>query len=147
MIAPPSETESSSVVEWRRRLLATQEQLNQALGNGRRSELSLAMRAAAAIIAESQTSAPWPSSTAQRRTMAHADPLIVSSNQRPSDSDCNRAVHSDCHTTRSTRDCSICLEPLVMSVVASPCAHLFHEHCLHRWIGVRATCPLCNTKL
>lgn len=44
--------------------------------------------------------------------------------------------------------CVICRDELGSdSVLATPCKHLFHEHCLREWISTRASCPLCNAQL
>jgi len=42
--------------------------------------------------------------------------------------------------------CCICLEPMLKSEVALtlPCTHIFHEHCIHEWLGRKAFCPLCK---
>jgi hypothetical protein len=45
-----------------------------------------------------------------------------------------------------TEPCCICLESLQRSQVALtlPCGHLFHEGCIHEWLGRRPFCPLCK---
>ncbi|XP_040568706.1 protein TRC8 homolog [Lepeophtheirus salmonis] len=42
--------------------------------------------------------------------------------------------------------CAICLMEMKVARVTS-CDHLFHSHCLQRWIYVENTCPLCKTVL
>ena len=44
--------------------------------------------------------------------------------------------------------CVICLEPLLRKeVYALPCAHLFHEECVVRWLEREMRCPICNYSL
>lgn len=49
------------------------------------------------------------------------------------------APDSDCK-------CPICLEDFVPGNVlrCMDCSHTFHKHCLDRWLGMKATCPICQ---
>ena len=49
----------------------------------------------------------------------------------------------------STESCSICLEQMSKGEVALTllCGHLFHEACIHEWLGRKDTCPLCKTNV
>ena len=42
--------------------------------------------------------------------------------------------------------CCICLDSLVRNEVALalPCGHMFHEACIHQWLGRKPCCPLCK---
>jgi hypothetical protein len=42
--------------------------------------------------------------------------------------------------------CCICLEKLSKgeSALTLSCGHLFHEHCIHEWLGRKEFCPLCK---
>lgn len=42
--------------------------------------------------------------------------------------------------------CSICIETFDLgeNLVRTPCNHVFHEHCLSRWLDSRDTCPVCR---
>jgi hypothetical protein len=42
--------------------------------------------------------------------------------------------------------CSICLEALAKgeTCLTLSCGHLFHEHCIHEWLGRKEWCPLCK---
>ena len=42
--------------------------------------------------------------------------------------------------------CSICLEPLCKGELALTltCGHLYHEGCIHEWLGRKEFCPLCK---
>ena len=42
--------------------------------------------------------------------------------------------------------CSICIESFSLgeNLVRTPCNHVFHEHCLSRWLDTRDTCPVCR---
>ncbi len=45
-------------------------------------------------------------------------------------------------------DCVICQEPLYPNTTMfTPCDHVFHDSCMHEWMVVRRSCPLCNTAL
>jgi hypothetical protein len=49
-------------------------------------------------------------------------------------------------------DCSICLSTLKSSrssemQMHAPCGHIFHTHCLSRWMDVKLECPTCRSKL
>lgn len=45
-------------------------------------------------------------------------------------------------------DCSICLTELSLGTEAirlpNPCSHIYHEHCIMRWLNNSNTCPLCR---
>jgi hypothetical protein len=45
--------------------------------------------------------------------------------------------------------CVICQEDLKKKdkCVELHCNHQFHKHCIKKWICVKESCPLCNTKL
>ena len=45
--------------------------------------------------------------------------------------------------------CCICLESLEQHQIGLtlPCGHLFHENCIHEWLGRKPCCPLCKHKL
>ena len=42
------------------------------------------------------------------------------------------------------RDCAICLEPLASPERALPCAHVFHDGCIGRWLAQHEECPMCR---
>lgn len=47
--------------------------------------------------------------------------------------------------------CAICTESLAAKLAATVCGHVFHEHCLARWLlvvpGRKRACPQCRTDL
>ena len=60
---------------------------------------------------------------------------------------CFTAVHQE--DLAETEPCAVCREPMVSGdlVRRLPCAHLFHASCIARWLCVKATCPLDNSKV
>ncbi|XVF32916.1 hypothetical protein REPUB_Repub17cG0124100 [Reevesia pubescens] len=48
----------------------------------------------------------------------------------------------------STEECMICTEQLSSGtdqvVTSMPCSHLFHGHCLEKWLNMSHQCPLCR---
>lgn len=52
-------------------------------------------------------------------------------------------------TQKSDEPCVICRDDIKVGDVCRrlPCLHLFHRACIDHWIGIKATCPLCNLKL
>ncbi|KAG6577374.1 RING-H2 finger protein ATL8, partial [Cucurbita argyrosperma subsp. sororia] len=46
--------------------------------------------------------------------------------------------------------CAICLEEFEntdLCRVFPNCKHMFHTHCIVRWLGINQTCPVCRTQL
>ena len=42
-------------------------------------------------------------------------------------------------------DCPICQEHIpIHYFTITPCDHVFHSNCLHEWLKIKRTCPLCN---
>jgi hypothetical protein len=41
-------------------------------------------------------------------------------------------------------DCVICMEEKEDQVTALPCAHVFHNDCISRWLLIQHRCPTCN---
>ncbi|KAG6600728.1 putative RING-H2 finger protein ATL19, partial [Cucurbita argyrosperma subsp. sororia] len=47
-------------------------------------------------------------------------------------------------------ECAICLEAFgnrVSCRVFPNCKHMFHTHCIIKWLGINLTCPICRTHL
>ncbi|WCJ41534.1 RING/U-box superfamily protein [Euphorbia peplus] len=40
--------------------------------------------------------------------------------------------------------CSVCLEEVVDIASDMPCAHLFHENCILKWLQTSHVCPVCR---
>ena len=42
--------------------------------------------------------------------------------------------------------CCICLDNLAKGdlALALSCGHVFHEKCIHEWLGRKESCPLCK---
>ncbi|WCJ41533.1 RING/U-box superfamily protein [Euphorbia peplus] len=40
--------------------------------------------------------------------------------------------------------CSVCLEEVVDIASAMPCAHVFHENCILKWLQTSHVCPVCR---
>ncbi|KAL5987752.1 hypothetical protein ACLOJK_035505 [Asimina triloba] len=45
--------------------------------------------------------------------------------------------------------CTICLDEFALgsSIVQMPCSHVFHDHCITRWLQRSHVCPLCRFAL
>lgn len=59
---------------------------------------------------------------------------------------CNLPVASAQATPENSHLCSICIEGLSTGeeFVLTPCQHIFHDHCLSRWLENSRTCPSCR---
>ncbi|EEF29070.1 E3 ubiquitin ligase BIG BROTHER-related [Ricinus communis] len=46
-------------------------------------------------------------------------------------------------------DCAICLEEFggEVKLIKMPCAHIFHENCIFRWLKNQKTCPTCRREV
>lgn len=46
-------------------------------------------------------------------------------------------------------DCHICLEGVeyATTLVALSCSHVYHDHCIHRWLKQKRSCPTCRSDL
>ena len=45
-------------------------------------------------------------------------------------------------------DCVICQESIAPNqIIFTKCNHMFHSGCLHEWLKIRRSCPLCNNSL
>ena len=62
---------------------------------------------------------------------------------------CNLPVASAQATPENSHLCSICIEGLSTGeeFVLTPCQHIFHDHCLSRWLENSRTCPSCRSDL
>ena len=48
----------------------------------------------------------------------------------------------------SGQQCSICMETIMSNdVQCLPCAHVFHRHCISRWLQQSTSCPECRLEL
>jgi hypothetical protein len=69
-------------------------------------------------------------------------PPLLSRESSPSSS--SEGTSSD---PPETEKCAICLQPQDTAVLASPCLHSFCAACLHPWLAINPTCPLCKSPL
>lgn len=46
-----------------------------------------------------------------------------------------------------TEDCPICMSSLSEPIAVTACKHSYHSECLHKWIFVNNTCPLCQNEI
>jgi hypothetical protein len=48
----------------------------------------------------------------------------------------------------SGQQCSICLETIMSNdIQCLPCTHIFHRHCISRWLEQSTSCPECRLEL
>ncbi|KAL2344031.1 hypothetical protein Fmac_005316 [Flemingia macrophylla] len=66
----------------------------------------------------------------------------------------NEAIHSLKACTDSlflkTETCNICMEKFEDDqdqLLSMPCTHVFHAHCIVKWLHISHTCPLCRHPL
>ncbi|CAL0333764.1 unnamed protein product [Lupinus luteus] len=54
---------------------------------------------------------------------------------------------SDSSNASSVSICSICLDDLSIGSEATrmPCSHVYHNHCIVKWLKTCNTCPLCRS--
>ncbi|XP_031254458.1 E3 ubiquitin-protein ligase RING1-like [Pistacia vera] len=61
-----------------------------------------------------------------------------------------KVTFQDC--LESTRDCIVCCEEFhqndhVNQIVRMPCAHVYHQQCIQKWLKISHLCPLCRYKM
>lgn len=47
----------------------------------------------------------------------------------------------------AANDCHICLDAVDFGaeIVALSCRHVFHKHCIHTWLKMKRSCPICRS--
>ena len=50
----------------------------------------------------------------------------------------------DTFIRRMSDTCSICCEAFDVDSRALECSHVFHDHCIRRWRGIKNCCPICR---
>ncbi len=57
----------------------------------------------------------------------------------------------DIETGDAGVECVICMNPLdvqrLPARMVTPCGHVFHNKCLHKWMDVKMECPTCRQPL
>ena len=46
----------------------------------------------------------------------------------------------------TTRDCSICMDPVTIEATLG-CSHVFHHECIHKWVPHNPSCPECRAAI
>uniref|UniRef100_K3X027 RING-type E3 ubiquitin transferase n=1 Tax=Globisporangium ultimum (strain ATCC 200006 / CBS 805.95 / DAOM BR144) TaxID=431595 RepID=K3X027_GLOUD len=56
---------------------------------------------------------------------------------------------ADITVRRDARECVICQVDMAigMKVTRMPCQHLFHTECLHEWLKIGNSCPICRVEI
>ncbi|KAF1315116.1 Zinc finger family protein, partial [Globisporangium splendens] len=56
---------------------------------------------------------------------------------------------ADITVRRDARECVICQVDMSvgMKVTRMPCQHLFHTECLHEWLKIGNSCPICRVEI
>jgi len=55
-----------------------------------------------------------------------------------------QASYQPAPTRQEPPSCTICLMEITNNIKALPCAHVFHTHCIDRWLRLKNSCPLCR---
>ncbi|KAJ0087160.1 hypothetical protein Patl1_07904 [Pistacia atlantica] len=61
-----------------------------------------------------------------------------------------KVTFQDC--LESTSECTVCCEEFhqndhVNQIVRMPCAHVYHQQCIQKWLKLSHLCPLCRYKM
>ncbi|CAH0484394.1 unnamed protein product [Peronospora farinosa] len=62
---------------------------------------------------------------------------------------CNESVLADIAVRKDARECVICQVEMSigMKVTRMPCQHMFHTACLHEWLRIGNSCPICRVEI
>ncbi|CAH0480549.1 unnamed protein product [Peronospora belbahrii] len=64
-------------------------------------------------------------------------------------SKCNEITSANIVVRKDARECVICQVEMSigMKVTRMPCQHMFHTACLHEWLQVGNSCPICRVEI
>ncbi|OWZ04867.1 hypothetical protein PHMEG_00023156 [Phytophthora megakarya] len=64
-------------------------------------------------------------------------------------SKCDEDVSADIIVRKDARECVICQVEMSigMKVTRMPCQHMFHTACLHEWLQIGNSCPICRVEI
>ena len=86
-------------------------------------------------------------STKQQTFSSSSTSISTSFNSSTTTSSSNSGISIQCEVLE--KECIICQEEFQSEeiLVKLSCCHLYHDHCLMKWLKNTPTCPLCRLKL
>lgn len=76
---------------------------------------------------------------------------FVPKSMLPPKYDYHRPLAGDVEMGDAGKECVICMNVADVSApesrMVTPCGHVFHPHCLQRWMDVKLECPTCRRAL
>ena len=93
-------------------------------------------------VAPSRPLTACPACTAASEAEPAAEPRVSSSTRATGEGQCGK-------NGTFCQSCSVCLDPFTKGDMARklPCGHIFHSHCISKWVQRANRCPLCQHEI
>lgn len=87
----------------------------------------------------------WLSELIQLRNSAHAPARVDEADIAGAAEQFPSTTISEEHVNNNA-SCVVCLDPFEVGEDARemPCNHIFHKHCIYKWLSMNPTCPVCR---